>query len=112
MSKILIYILLISSIIFSCSENKNEFDERFLNAYSEVLIARESISEKSKADSAVAAILSTYNYSEPEFRKEFEVRIKEPQKFMKTLDSIRNLIQIQLDSTELERMKIKLQDNR
>lgn len=78
-------------LLSSCSDSKLK-QERFLNAYKEILIARETISDTTLANKKVAEILRKYDYDEPQFRRDFFEFAKNSDNFRSLLDSLRNSI--------------------
>lgn len=81
-----------------------------MDAYTEILLARESIADSLEANREVESILSRYDYSEPEFREAFAEKMQNPEHFMRTLDSVRKLVQNELDSLELIEMKKQMEE--
>lgn len=85
-------------VSFGCSNKEKEMD-RFLSAYEEVLIAREKYSADSLlADQKVVDALAKYDYTEPEFRKQYFEYAQDPQTFISALDSLRERVNRTLDS--------------
>jgi len=75
----------------SCSDSKTK-QKKFLNAYKEILIARETIADSTEANKKVAEILKKYDYDESKFRRDFFELAKNSDDFRTLLDSLRNSI--------------------
>mgnify|MGYP000955115527 CR=1 FL=1 len=93
MRNILIFTSIILGLLLfsSCSDSKVK-QEKFLNAYKEILLARETITDSTEANKKVAQILKKYDYDEPTFRKDFFELVKNSDNFRALLDSLRNSI--------------------
>lgn len=87
------YIIIAISIItlFSCEENNKIEDSKFLDIYTEVLIARESTTDREKGTEEVNKVLAEHGMTEPEFRKTYlELSKEDPKRLGRLIDSIRN----------------------
>lgn len=85
--------------IFSLSScNDNEINPKILNAYKEILVVRESVTDNNLANKEVEKVLKKYNMTEKEFRTEMFEIMKNNKEFIKMLDSVRNSIKIENDS--------------
>lgn len=80
--------LLMTGCLLSVAACNNN-DERFINAYSDVLLVRMTIKDSSEAQQRVNATLSQYGYTEAEFRREFFARAEQPEMLRQLLDSAR-----------------------
>lgn len=87
---------------FNSCNNDNEIDPKILNLYKEILIARETNLDNNLANQEVANIFKKYKMTEKEFRFEMQSMSKDNDKFMKLIDSVRNSIQISLDSNNIK----------
>lgn len=87
--KRIIPLLAVILIIMACNNSK-EKATNYTNAYYEVLITRESISDTAKANPIVRDILKKYGYTEPDFRAEsIKLFNDDPKGFTKIIDSVR-----------------------
>jgi hypothetical protein len=78
-------LILCSIVVASCSND----DERFVDAYTDVLVARAVETDSVRADSSVMKALARYGYTEAEFRREFFDRAREPIQLRELVDSAR-----------------------
>ncbi len=83
----------IVSVFFlaSCGADRAE-EEKFLQIYREILIAREQIADSLKANQRVAEILEKNGYDEPRFRQTFFEFAKDKKRFTEMLDSLRKSV--------------------
>lgn len=72
----------------SCSQNAKE--EKLLNVYKQILIARTSESDSLKANEKVKQILDDNGYTLESFKQEFFNTAKDNKRFIMQLDSLRN----------------------
>ena len=88
-----LYLVLIFTLFFACSQEEGKITEgEFIEIYREVLVARESVSDRDEGTSKVNEVFEKHNITEPEFRKYYEGLMKEnPRRLAIILDSIRNL---------------------
>lgn len=84
-----IIILLVSILIFSCSEEKKNRDT-FIQTYKEVLIIREAESDTSKANKMVRDAIQEKGYTLERFQQEFFELANKDKEFVKVIDSLRN----------------------
>lgn len=80
-------LLIVLCVLSAAACNSN--DERFINAYTDVLFVRMTVADSSVAQRKVKATLSQYGYTEAEFRREFFTRAKQPGTLRILLDSAR-----------------------
>lgn len=111
------YILILISIIIltSCEQEKHISDEKFLDIYTEVLIARESTTDREKGTKEVNKVLAKYGMTEPEFRQVMiDISQKEPKRLGRLIDSIRNHtseVIREIDSVENAKLKMEQDTN-
>lgn len=75
----------------ACTKSWTQEDERFVQAYTEILIAREQFANDSaQANKRVHGALSQYGFSEGVFRSRFNELSRNPEKLRQLLDSARN----------------------
>ncbi|MCX8055349.1 MAG: hypothetical protein N3A67_06755, partial [Ignavibacteria bacterium] len=86
------FFIILSLLFFSSCSNNKEKQDKFLNAYREILLVRETIADSTEANKKVAQILKKYDYDEPTFRKDFFELVKNSDNFRALLDSLRNSI--------------------
>ena len=87
------YILIILSLLIlsSCEQEDSIDDKKFLDIYTEVLIARESTTDREKGTEEVNKVLAEHGMTEPEFRKTYlELSKEDPKRLGRLIDSIRN----------------------
>ena len=87
-----------ATVFYLNSCNDNEINPKILNAYKEILVVRESVTDNNLANKEVAKVLKKYNMTEKEFRTEMFEIMKNNKEFVKLLDSVRNTIKIENDS--------------
>lgn len=80
------------AMMFSaCTKSWTQEDERFVQAYTEILIVREQFANDSaQANKRVQGALSQYGFSEGVFRSRFNELSRNPEKLRQLLDSARN----------------------
>lgn len=85
-------LILLSLLLLSACEQENSIDdEKFLDIYTEVLIARESTTNREKGTEEVNKVLAEHGMTEPEFRKTYlELSKEDPKRLGRLIDSIRN----------------------
>ena len=99
-------IILILSLAFvlACSDDGSMTDEKFIQIYQEVLVARESSADREAGTTKVNEVFAKYNISEPEFQKIFFKMAKEkPKRLAEMMDSIRIQTEVEIrkiDSTK------------
>ncbi|MFA7326012.1 MAG: hypothetical protein WC121_05055 [Candidatus Kapaibacterium sp.] len=102
MKKIIMILSLV--LVFACSDDGGMTDEKFIQIYQEVLVARESTVDREAGTSKVNEVFEKYNISEPEFQKIFFKMAKEkPKRLAEMMDSIRIQTEVQIrniDSTK------------
>jgi len=86
-------IALVLTILFlsSCGADKAE-EDKFLNTYREILIAREQIADSIEANQRIGEILKKNGYDEPRFRQTFFEFAKDKKRFTEMLDSLRKSV--------------------
>lgn len=91
-------------LVFACSDDGAMTDEKFIQIYQEVLVARESTSDREVGTTRVNEVFTKYNISEPEFQKIYlKMASEKPKRLAEMLDSIRIQTEIQIrniDSTK------------
>jgi len=87
-----IYLILFSILIISCNEKSQEFDEKFINTYRDILVVRGKEPDSSKANKLVADILNENGYTHKSFADEYMTLAKDNDRFITFLDSLRNSI--------------------
>lgn len=91
MTKNLILALLAAAAAASCGRSQPASEEAaFYAVYYDILVARERYAVKEQGDSAVASILARYNMTEAELRARFSELAADPERFRRTIDSLRN----------------------
>jgi hypothetical protein len=74
--------------VISCSENTwSDEKENFTQTYMEILIAREQISDSSKAQITVQTIMQNHGYNEQSFALQFGEYSQTPEELRAILDS-------------------------
>src|SRR6056300_815133 len=87
------YVLILISIILfsSCEQEKKMSDEKFLDIYTEVLIARESTTDREEGTRKVNKVLEKHSMTEPDFRKTYlELSKDDPKRLGRLIDSVKN----------------------
>lgn len=75
----------------ACTKSWTQEDERFVQAYTEILIVREQFANDSaQANKRVQDVFSQYGFSEGVFRSQFHELSRNPEKLRQLLDSARN----------------------
>lgn len=106
MLKYLILTLTIFAVL-SCSKD-DEFEERFLNTYREIVYARELYMEDStKANEEVEKVFEKYSYTEPEFRNDYFELAQDREKFITMIDSVREITKKEVNKLKLKRARDK-----
>ena len=77
--------------LISCSDSQKE-EERFINTYREILIARETIADSILANKKVDSIINHYDYTQDSFRDAFFEIMKDNKNFSALIDSLRSSI--------------------
>ena len=102
MKKIILILSLV--LVFACSEDEGMSDEKFIQIYQEVLVARESTADREAGTSKVNEVFAKYNISEPEFRRMYlKMASDKPKRLAEMMDSIRIQTEVEIgkiDSTE------------
>ncbi|MER3328873.1 MAG: hypothetical protein RIF34_04785 [Candidatus Kapaibacterium sp.] len=102
MKKIILILSLV--LVFACSEDGGMTDEKFIQIYQEVLIARESTADREAGTSKVNEVFEKYNISEPEFRQMYmKMSSENPKRLAEMMDSIRIHTEVEIrkiDSTK------------
>ncbi|MDW8074813.1 MAG: hypothetical protein RMK00_03455 [Bacteroidota bacterium] len=73
------------AVLSSCTEG----DERFRDAYTDVLVVRMTEEDSAAAQRKVMEALRRHGYTEQDFRKEFFERANQPYKLRALIDSAR-----------------------
>ncbi len=84
--------LLIILFLFSSCSNIEKKQEKFIKAYKEILITRETLLDTLEANRKVLEILTKYGYDEITFRNDFFELAKNSEQFRVMLDSLRQSI--------------------
>ena len=102
MKKIILILSLV--LVFACSEDEGMSDEKFIQIYQEVLVARESTADREAGTSKVNEVFAKYNISEPEFRRMYlKMASDKPKRLAEMMDSIRIQTEVEIgkiDSTK------------
>jgi hypothetical protein len=102
MKKLILILSLV--LVFACNEDEGMSDEKFIQIYQEVLVARESTADREAGTSRVNEVFAKYNISEPEFRKMFlKMSSEKPKRLAEMMDSIRIKTEVKIrkiDSTK------------
>ena len=98
-----IIMILSLALVFACSDDGGMTDEKFIQIYQEVLVARESTVDREAGTSKVNEVFEKYNISEPEFRQMYlKMSSEKPKRLAEMLDSIRIQTEVEIrniDST-------------
>lgn len=82
---------------FACSEENGISEEKFIQIYKEVLLARESTVDREEGTSNVNEVFAKYNISEPEFRGMYmKLSSENPQRLAEIIDSIRIYTEVEI----------------
>lgn len=104
MKKIILILSLV--FVFACSDDGGMTDEKFIQIYQEVLVARESTADREAGTSKVNEVFAKYNISEPEFRQMYlKMSSEKPKRLAEMMDSIRIQTEVEIrkiDSTKKE----------
>lgn len=102
MKKIILILSLV--FVFACSDDGGMTDEKFIQIYQEVLVARESTADRDAGTSRVNEVFAKYNISEPEFRQMYlKMSSEKPKRLAEMMDSIRIQTEVEIrkiDSTK------------
>jgi len=116
MKKIVTYALL-TFILSSCDWFSDTWDsvlsdnnERFIQAYTEILIVRSRYKDTSKASKEVMNIFEKYDYTEDEFRDHYFSLAKNRDQFLAIIDSARNLAKEELIKIQADDLKKQDED--
>ncbi|MFP4370311.1 MAG: hypothetical protein ACLFR2_12095 [Candidatus Kapaibacterium sp.] len=101
--KIIITVVILFAAL-SCSTEKTE--RKFVEVYKDIIIAREMISDSTKANKVVDSILNSHGMNEAEFRQKYFELSSDRKKFVKMIDSARALA-----NKEIERIKYEANDS-
>ena len=75
----------------SCGGAWSEADDNFVEAYTEILIAREQYAnDTAQANAKVRAVLANHRFSESSFRLYFQELTEKPERLRQMLDTARN----------------------
>jgi hypothetical protein len=78
-------------VLHSCGGAWSEADDNFVQAYTEILIAREQYAHDSaQANAKVRDILANHRFSESSFRLYFQKLAQKPERLRQMLDTARN----------------------
>lgn len=84
-------------MLFACSQESDVSEEKFVQIYKEILIARESTSDTEKATSNVNEVFEKYNMSESQFREMFmKLSAEDPKRLTEMIDSVRIFTEIEI----------------
>lgn len=99
----------------SCEQETKISDEKFLDIYTEVFIARESTTDREKGTEEVNKVLAKYGMTEPEFRQiMIDISQKNPKRLGRLIDSVRNYtseVIRGIDSVENANLKMEQDTN-
>jgi len=102
MKKIILILSLV--LVFACNDESKTSEEKFIQVYQEVLLARESTADREEGTSNVNEVFAKYNISEPEFREMFmKLSSDNPKRLAEMIDSIRIYTEVEIrkiDSVE------------
>ncbi len=76
-------------ILISCDDQGNIDKEKYLEAYREILVARETIADSLEANQEVQRILEKYKYTTKSFADDAMKLISEDGEFYQIIDSLR-----------------------
>lgn len=93
------FIILSLFFVIACQES-NGIDENFLLAYKEILKIREAYPDTTVANAKVDAILKNYGYNLNSFTKEYYELAQNRENFITVLDSLRAIVQKEVDSLQ------------
>lgn len=97
MKFILTLITAFSFLIISCNDS-DDVNQRFLDTYREILIARETIADSVEANKRVMEIMDEHGYTQAEFQEEFFEIASDNEEMVRTIDSLRNYLKSKADS--------------
>jgi hypothetical protein len=82
-------LLLAAGFLLGCRQGWDAQEERFVNAYAEILVARQLYPDTAVGNARVREILTRYGYSgEREFREHFLALARDPVRLRRVFDSI------------------------
>jgi len=87
-------IFLFVVIVFSCSDTKIN-EEKFYNMYKEILLIRKENEDTTVANPLVKELYKKNNYSQKKFKNDYFELSKDSKTFIKKIDSIRNVVNLQ-----------------
>jgi hypothetical protein len=86
----------------------SEDNERFIQAYTEILVVRSRYSDSTKANKEVEKVFEKHDYTEEEFREKYFTLAKNRDQFLSMIDSARSRAKeelIKIQAEELEKQK-------
>lgn len=108
MKKTLIIFSLI--MLFACSQESDVSQEKFVQIYKEILIARESTSDTEKGTSNVNEVFEKYNISESQFRDMFmKLSAEDPKRLTEMIDSVRIYTEVEIKKIDSLNGKSKME---
>jgi hypothetical protein len=96
-----ILLILMSLFILSCTKIFGHDKEDFINAYKELLIAKEQIGDSIQLVDSFKKIYEKYNYTEKSFNSDLLKYQKNTNEFLEILDSIKS--QISKEEVEIQK---------
>jgi hypothetical protein len=82
------WLLGLAVLVLGCHSGWDSAEERFVNAYAEILVARELYPDTALGNARVQEILQRYGYAgEPEFRQHFLQIAQDPIRLRRCFDS-------------------------
>ncbi|GEM_PF-1502744 len=107
MKKIILILSLV--LVFACNDEEGMSDEKFIQIYKEVLVARESTADREAGTSKVNEVFAKYNISEPEFRKMFlKMSSEKPKRLAEMMDSIRIQTEVGIRNIDSTRRALEM----
>lgn len=83
-------LIVIVCFLSSCNQTREDKD-RFVNAYLDILIAREKFNDSTSANKEVMKVYDRYGFTETSFRDKYFEFAENPNEFIQIVDSIREL---------------------
>lgn len=97
-------------VFFACGEESKLNDEKFIQVYKEILIARESTPDVQAGTEKVMQILANHGMSEPEFRKMYmKLSSEKPKRLAEMIDSIRHETEVEIHKIDSVRKASKME---
>jgi hypothetical protein len=120
MKRVIVYLIVVL-LLSSCDwfsetweDLWSEDNERFIQAYTEILIARSRYKDTSKANKEVNKIFEKFDYTEEEFRDQYFLLAKNRDHFLIIIDSARSRAKdelVKLQATDLKKQEKEAMKN-